>query len=292
MQLLAYIFFYGATWLLAVLPRWLFYFFSDCSAVVLYYLIRYRRKVAEDNLRYSFPELSPKARRKIARRFYRHLTDLIFESAFLMHASARRIARRCDFTNLDLLEAQYDKGKSVVIAAAHYNNWEFLTAVAPRIRHHMLSIYKPINNKRIERLINRSREKLGSETVTMKNTLRTVIKYEREGIPTLIGLITDQTPTGENHYMGEFLNQPTRVFRGIEHIAQRFDLPVFFCNMQRGKKRGYYVVTLEPITDAPNTHKPDWITAQHVQALERCIRANPPFWLWSHRRWKYTRNQI
>lgn len=283
-----YVLVYVFTWILSVLPQRLFYALSDVSAFLLCYVVRYRRGTVLGNLRRSFPEKSEAEVRRIAWGFYRHLSDLILEEAFLLHASAKRMMARCSYTNVELLTPYYEAGRSVVIAAAHYANWEFLTTAAPQIRHKMLSIYKPVNNKRLERLLTGSRERLGSETVLMKDTFRTVLRYEQQHVPTLIGLITDQTPWKGNHYWGRFLNQDTLVFRGIEHIAKRFNLPVFFCNMQR-VRRGHYQITLELITDDPCHTPDDWITAQHLAALERCIQANPAPWLWSHRRWKYSK---
>lgn len=290
MDRLAYVVVYALSWLVAVLPRWLFYFNSSVVAFFLYHVVRYRRAVVEENLKFSFPEKSERERRRIARRFYIHLSDLIHESAFMMHASARRILARCKYVGAAAFEAAYGRGKSVVVAAAHYNNWEFLTTAARASRLKMLSIYKPMHNKRIERLITHSRERLGSEAIPMHRVLRRVVKSEREGEPLLVGLISDQAPdSGGACYRGQFLNQNTLVYKGAEDIAKRFNLPVFFSDMRRGKRRGDYIVYLREITQTPRNTPDGWITAQHVALLEKSIRDEPAFWLWSHRRWKSTR---
>ncbi len=285
---LLYALVYGLTWLIAQLPRPLFYGLADLIALLLCHVLRYRRDVVRTNLERSFPGKTPGEIRRITWAFYRHLSDLFLEQAFLMHAPPRRIMARCQFTNLEALTPYYQQGKSVVIAAAHYGNWEFLTCVNPQMDHLMLSIFKPINNKRLERLMNACRERMGCITVPMRSTLRAVAKYAQEGTPTLVGLICDQTPSNPNQYWGEFLHQDTLVFSGIENIARKYDWPVFFCNMQQ-PRRGEYTVTLELITDTPNETPKDWVTEQHLRALERCIVARPELWLWSHRRWKHKR---
>lgn len=277
--------FYALTWLVAILPRRLQYILADLLAGLLYTVVRYRRKVVYTNLRNSFPEKSERAIAHIARSFYRHLADLIIESAFMMHASKKRLLARCTFDNIDLLRPYYQQGRSVVVAAAHYCNWEMLTCAQPHMRHLMLSIYKPISNKRIEHIMTRARERLGSATVPMQRTVRAVAQYVEERLPVLVGLISDQVPVGTNHYGGTFLHQSTLVFRGIEHIAKHFDLPVFYCKMTQ-PKRGHFLVHLELITDTPTQTPPDWITEQHLRALERSIQDAPQYWLWSHRRWK------
>lgn len=290
MERLTYILFYGLSWFVAVLPRGVMYFNSSVVAFLLYHVVRYRRDVVDENLRYSFPEKSERERKRIARRFYVHLSDLIHESAFMMHASPRRILARCDYVGIEAFEPEFEKGKSVVVAAAHYNNWEFLTTAARASRLKMLSIYKPMHNKRIEQLVIRSRERLGSEAIPMQRVLRRIVRGEREGEPLLIGLIGDQAPDhGASCYRGQFLNQDTLMYKGAEDIAKRFNLPVFFSDMRRGNRRGDYVVHVREITQNPRDTPDGWITAQHAAMLELAIREEPAFWLWSHRRWKTTR---
>ena len=133
LQYSVYLIFYGITYVVGVLPRWIFYGLADVLAFQLAYLFRYRRGVVLGNLRRSFPEREDGEIRRLAWRFYRHLADLLLESAFMMHASSKRIVRRCEFTNVEVMEPYYQQGRSVVIAAAHYCNWEFLTCAAPII---------------------------------------------------------------------------------------------------------------------------------------------------------------
>lgn len=288
LDILVYALFYGLTWTLAMLPRWVVYGISDVNAFLLRYVLRYRRSVVFDNLRRSFPEKHRREIRGIAWRFYRHLSDLLVESAFLMHASPQRMMRRFECKNLEILDKPFEEGRSVVVAASHYGNWEFHTLVACQIDHQMLAIYKAIKNKSVERLITRSRERMGSVVVEMRRTLRTVVEFERRGIPVLVGLISDQTPSNVYHYWGKFLNQETLVYRGVEQIAKRFDMPVYFGDARK-ERRGFYSLRLELITENPRETPDDWITAQHLAALERVIVEKPEYWLWSHRRWKRSR---
>ena len=287
-DVLLYWLFYALTGCIAILPRPLFYAKSDFLAFLLAHVIRYRRKVVHQNLANSFPELSEKERRHIARKFYLHLSDLILESFFLLHASPKRMMKRCTYTNNELLEPFFAQGRSVVIAAAHIANWEFLTTAAPLIKHHMLNVFKPVHNKRIERFLTRSRERLGGSAIPMQGILRAIVQYEKLHIPTLIGLISDQTPPPGNYPWLEFLHQDTMVYTGVEKIARQFNSPVFFCDMTR-VRRGYYSVTLRLITDTPNELPENAITSTYMQLLEDSIRRNPESWLWSHKRWKRKR---
>ena len=289
-DLIRYGLFYGFTWSIAVLPRPIFYGLSDIVAFVLGVVIRYRRQVVHTNLERSFPELPIKERRRIAMCFYKHLSDLILESFFLLHASPKRILKRCTYTNLEVLEPYYSQQRSVVIAAAHIANWEFLTSASAYIAHQQLNVYKPLHNKRLGRILTRSRERFGGTAVSMQNVLREIVRCQSAGIPFLIGLISDQTPPPDKHFWLEFLHQDTMVYSGVEKIARKFDLPVFFCNMHR-VKRGYYSVHLDLITTQPEAEPENAITIRYMKLLEEVIHKHPESWLWSHRRWKRQRPQ-
>ena len=53
------------------LPLWMLYRISDLLFLLVYFVVRYRRKVVRENLSRSFPDRSKQERRLIERRFYR-----------------------------------------------------------------------------------------------------------------------------------------------------------------------------------------------------------------------------
>lgn len=52
-------------------------------------------------------------------------------------------------------------------------------------------------------------------------------------------------------------------------------------------RRGYYEITILPVTENPVEETDYVITRKHLSLLENDIRQQPANWLWSHRRWKY-----
>lgn len=273
-------------------PRCVFYAFSDLLAFLLWGVVRYRRGVVRQNLARSFPEKSQRERARIAWAFYRHLADLFYEDLLLAFGPRRRVLQSLLPLNLEIFKPYVEAGKSVVVASNHYGNWEMLTLVPQHgTGLKMLSIYKTLHNRSMDAFMHRMRSRFGSVPVTSRGVLRAVVQAQREKTPVLVGLISDQTPPwGKGHYWGPFLNQDTKVYRGVEHMAQQFDLPVFFSRLRR-VKRGVYSVEVELITDTPRDCPPDYITQRHVALLEKLIQEAPPYWLWSHKRWKHKREE-
>jgi len=65
---------------LSMLPMWVLHRLSDILFVITYYIVGYRKKVVESNLKKALPEKSDKERKIIARGFYRNFCDVIIES--------------------------------------------------------------------------------------------------------------------------------------------------------------------------------------------------------------------
>jgi KDO2-lipid IV(A) lauroyltransferase len=272
-------------YLVSLLPFWFLYLVSDLLFVILYHLVRYRRKVVQENLRNSFPEKSEDERKQIERKYYKYMADLMVETIKSVSMSAKSVRCRMICTNPELMEHYFSQGKSILAAAGHYCNWEmaclsfgFLTD------NKRVIIYKPQSNVVFTDFFNKTRSRFGATMISMRQTLRKMIEYKNE--LTFTVLASDQTPTREDaKYFTTFLNQPTAVFLGIEKLTKVMNCVVIFYRIDL-VKRGYYTYTFVPLVEEPKNTAPYEITEAHVKYLETQIKEKPEYWLWSHRRWK------
>lgn len=289
MKRAGYYIFVAFNYVVTLLPLRVLYLFSDLIFLVLYHVIHYRRKVVETNLRNAFPEKSPDELRKIGRKFYRHLSDIMVETLKATHMSPKEIAGRFNARNRSLIDRFYSEGRDVVALSSHYNNWEWVSAMQMNTPHKVLTIYKPLKNKYFDRFLLKLRTKYGLTVTPMHKILRDLVKCRSENVRTLSGFIADQKPPpDDNAYWTTFMNQETGFYRGAEKVALKYDMAVVFMNIVK-VKRGYYNIEYEIITEHPNQESPDFITSRYVEMLEDVIRAKPEYWLWSHRRWKHKR---
>jgi Kdo2-lipid IVA lauroyltransferase/acyltransferase len=54
----------------------------------------------------------------------------------------------------------------------------------------------------------------------------------------------------------------------------------------RRVSRGYYEMTFQPLAAPEERLKPGELTERYARLVETQIRAAPPDWPWSHKRWK------
>ncbi|MDP4240970.1 MAG: lysophospholipid acyltransferase family protein [Bacteroidota bacterium] len=284
---------YAFIWLITWLPLRFLYLFSDICYPVVYYIARYRRDTVKTNLAKSFPDKTEKERRTLERRFYHYFCDLFIESIYEMHLSEKEIRRRVTYGNLDAILEQYAQGKSVMMMTAHYGNWEWPSALSLYLPEEfkLYGIYKRLRNQKFDALMFSLRSRFGGVPVEKKEILRFMLKLRNEGKSGNFWMISDQTPNGRYiHFWTRFLNQDTPTLTGTEQLARKFDYPVFYVEITR-TKRGYYHCEFIPISLEPGKTAEFEISGIYMQLLQKTIEAKPEYWLWSHRRWKHTRNQ-
>lgn len=269
-------------------PFWLVYLWADLFFLISYYLVGYRKKTVFRNLKNSFPEKSEKEIRQIAIGFYKHFSDLIFETMKSFQMTEPTLKKRIRYKNPEVLNDLYDQGKSVALLSGHYGNWEW-TASLPKILKHQLNvIYRPIQDETFDAYMKKVRSRFGMTMIPARISLRTMLGFEKSGQLVATYYLTDQTALKDTEYWMTFLNQETPVFPGPEKVASRFKQAVVFMDIQK-VSRGHYEVEFTKLFDDASQTTDYEITKSHVKFLEDIIRRKPEYWLWSHKRWKHTR---
>ena len=290
---------YGIWYGLSLLPLWLHYLFSDVMFVVVAYVMHYRRGVISRNMKTSYPDKSDKEIKKMMMQFYRHFCDVLVETVKYTSITDKNIMRRVKFTGAETVAEIVNSGQSVALLLGHYGNWEWMTSVErwiiPLITNNPAKgqIYHPLENEVMNRVVMKARNRMGSENVSKKETLRWILNSKREGRPSILGYIADQVPKWENiHHWLTFLNhKDTPVFTGVERIVRSQNQAAIYMDVKR-VGRGRYECDLQVITRAPSSMGEFELTDNYFHRFEQTINRAPQYWLWSHNRWKRTREEF
>ena len=286
---------FGLIYSLSLLPLRVLYVLSDMAYLLVYHVIRYRRKLVRKSLADSFPEKDAAERLHIEHGFYHWFCDYLCEEVKAFSISREELRRRLVYTNPELLE-HYLLGqhKSVVLYLGHYCNWDWVSGISVHMSEGFKAsqVYHVLENPVADKLMLYPRSRMGNENVPMQDVLRYLVKKRNAGQTTGIGMIADQAPFWNNigHWL-TFLNHPqTPVLTGAEKLARRFDMACLYLDM-RCLRRGYYEAEFKLITDRPGDEPEHSITEEYYRLLEASIRRQPHLWLWTHKRWKRTREE-
>lgn len=270
---------------ISVLPFPVLYRISDLLYYVLYYGIRYRKKVVQENIKNSFPKLTAKQHTAITKKYYRHLSDLVLESLKVFTISEKEIKKRMVIKNPEFILPYCKQKQSLILAGGHNNNWElFAVAIDAVIEHQAIGIYKPLQNSFFNHKMQKTRSKYGLKMIATK-AVKEEFEKEKDNLNvTIFGV--DQSPSlKSNCHVMTFLNQETRVAFGAEKYAKEYNYPVVYGKIDK-LKRGYYSFEFSNVIENPTETIHGEITETITRLIEKDIQAQPEYWLWSHKRWK------
>ena len=292
MKNLTYYLSFALWFIISLLPLWVFYRLSDGLYYLVYHVVRYRRRVVYANLRSSFPEKSEAEIERIAKDFYSFFCDYIVETIKFFSMGEKNIRKRMKFEGLDQVKKDFANGRSASVYLGHYCNWEWISSLGLHLDEQCGQIYHPLENATLDRLFLYMRGRFKAQSIKMDDTFLTILKWKKEGRKNIVGYIADQVPGYNNiHYWADFLHHDTPVFTGAERISKIMDTAVYYIDVER-PRRGYFVTRFIKIADSLNEHPVFFATEQYFRLLEKNIHRAPQYWLWSHKRWKRTREEF
>lgn len=283
----------GMLGLIARLPFGALYALSDVIFVLLYHVAHYRRRVAYNNIRASFPEMTDEECGRVCRQFFRNFADYFVETVKLGHVSDEQIKERFEVVGIEHVDSLFAQGRSIAMYFGHCFNWEWGTSITlwsrfkPSDKIVYAQVYRPLDNAWFNRYFLKLRSRFGSVSYEKKLVLRDLLRLRRDGKQTIVGFMSDQKPShGDVVHVVRFLNHPTAIITGTETLARRLDMAALYWDVEK-PSRGHYRFIVRPLAEHPDQLPPFALTDAYARNLEQTIRRTPALWLWTHKRWKH-----
>ena len=165
---------YAAAWavlkFLGWLPRTAARWVAARLAALLFRLQPAWRRVALFNLQLAFPDWTKPEREEVVRAMVRNLGWLAAEFAHLPQYTRENIERVIVLDGFENFAAAERQGKGVLFLTGHMGAWE-LSPFAHAIYHRpMHFVVRPINNGRVDALVNRYRSLSGNSPIEKKQS--------------------------------------------------------------------------------------------------------------------------
>lgn len=264
------------------------YLLSDIAYPIMYYIIRYRRRLVRENLKCSFPEKSEKEIICIEKAFYHNLCDIFIEAFKCLNISDEEMRKRVEIVNYELPERIASEGKNVFMLLGHCGCWEWAQEVCTRYKNPRKNceIYKQISNQYFASLMHEIRSRWNTEQIEMRQTVRTLLQWHKEGEPFLCGFIQDQRPDIKAKDNLTFLNHKTPFVPGAEEISKKMNAELVYLDVEKTHRGHYQLTFCEMNVPQDLQEHPYPFTKQFFRLLEITIQRQPELWLWSHNRWR------
>jgi KDO2-lipid IV(A) lauroyltransferase len=152
-----------------------------------------------------------------------------------------------------------------------------------------MALFTPLKNEFWNEKVTWSRSKYGLDMLPLDDVLYRLKEQKYRHYAVIFG--SDQAPRSSQLVrFTTFLNQETAVAYGAERMARDFNIPIIEGTINK-VKRGYYQVEFTLVSDDHSKFKKGEITEIFTRHLESAIRKAPEYWLWSHKRWKRSRDE-
>ncbi len=254
--------------------------------LIAYRLARELRRTGEINLKLAFPEKTAEERRQLLKGCFESLGRVL--GMFSHFADpVESIMSVVEPIAAERLQAA-KKGRGVIFCTAHLGAWELTSFAVAHLGYPMTVIVRPIDNPRIEQMVDRYRTNAGNTTLDKFSAARSMIKILRKG--EFLGLLSDLNALDEEAIFVDFFGVPASTNFLTAKLALRMDVPIIavFAPWDKTRKKFLLDVT-EPIeVEHSGDEEADVrkLTTRLTLRVEEQIRRHPDQWLWIHKRWK------
>jgi len=254
-------------------------------------VLRIRRGVVEENLRFAFPDLSEARRRQIIGEMWEHLFLLALEVAHAPRKIHETNWRRFVRVNgvADLMRSLLSD-RPTVIVTAHFGNFEIGGFMLGLLGFPTFTVARNLDNPFLDRFINRFRGATGQHIIAKNGGFDDIQAVLSHG--GTMSFLADQYAGPKGCWI-EFFGRPASAHKAIGLLSLEHDAPTAVCGCRRlGRPMGFEMQVLG-IADPRETDSGiggvKELTQWYSHRMETMIRTAPSQYWWIHRRWKDTR---
>jgi KDO2-lipid IV(A) lauroyltransferase len=255
--------------------------------LIAYLLASELRRTGEINLKLAFPEKTSEERRQLLRGCFESLGRAL--GAFSHFAdppdSILSVLEPSGIEHLDQVKAS---GRGAILFTAHLGAWELTSYGLSLLGHPISFLVRPIDNPRIEEMVDRYRTRTGNTTLNKFSAARSMVKTLRSG--EFLGLLIDLNALEDEAIFVDFFGVPASTNFMTAKLALRSEAPIIPVFAPWDKTQQKFLLQVnEPIEFARSGNEEADVrelTTRLTQHFEEQIRRYPDQWLWIHKRWK------
>jgi len=253
----------------------------------LYALLPRLRRTAETNLRIAFPVWNEAQRKAAIRGMLRNLGWMAAEFARFPKYTKQNIEQVIVLDGHENFLTGQRRGKGVLYLTGHIGAWELSSFAHALYGYPLHYLARPIENRRINALVNRYRCLSGNRPIFKNESARVTLKVLKEA--GTIGILADQNTMPQEAVFVDFFGKAASTTTGIARLALHTEAAVVPGYAVWDEQLGKYRLRFEPAVELTRTGDPERDilenTWKFTKVLEEIIRKYPEQWVWIHGRW-------
>lgn len=241
-------------------------------------------RVAQRNLELAYPEMPPAERTRLHRAILRTTTRQAFETLrFWTQPHARNLRHIRERHGVERYEQVLAEGRSVIIAAPHYGNWELLNQWLAS-RGPYAFVYRVPESPVGDAFLQRAR---GAANITQVRAegaaVRQLWKRLKDG--GVIAILPDQQPKAGDGEFAPFFGVQALTMTLLSRLAERTDAQVLFAWCERLGDGPDFALHFEPAPTAIADADPVVAVTALNAGVEKIARRDPAQYQWTYKRY-------
>ena len=241
------------------------------------------RKLIKENILRAFPAINTNDLNKIRTNMWGNYGRILSEYVFLKDFRKSESKHKLEIIGQDILDKIKKEGKPVIFISGHFNNFELMAMHIEKSNINLAVIYRPLNNKFLNFIMERIRKKYICKNQIKKGSsgVRELLRLYKKGYS--IALMIDQRVS--QGIKSKFFDEEAFTTTIPAQFIKKFNCKVVPISIERLNGVNFNIKVEKPMefSKNPSTEK---ITRDLNIWLERMILKNPGEWIWSHDRWK------
>ena len=241
------------------------------------------KKVIIDNIKNFKSEIKEDEINHIVKEMWGNYGRILAEYVYISEFRKRKLDNYLKIEGLNNLKKIKSSGRPTVFISGHFNNFELMAMVIEREGIDLSAVYRPLNNKFLNVLMEYLRRNYICKNQIKKGLkgVREALKYFKSG-KSLAIMIDQRVSEGINcKLFGK--NALTTTIPA--QFVKKFDCVIQPVYIQRNNGIHFEVLFDEQLSFDKNESIEN-ITGKLNNWLEQKITKNPAQWIWSHNRWK------
>jgi KDO2-lipid IV(A) lauroyltransferase len=241
------------------------------------------KNLIKSNILKALPNINQNEIEMISKKMWGNYGRILAEYVFIKDFRGPKFNNKIKVNGQDILERIKKNNEPVIFVSGHFNNFELMSLHIEKSDISLAVIYRPLNNKFLNFIMERVRKKYICKNQIKKGisgTKKLLTFFKKK---TSIALMIDQRVS--QGIKSKFFKDECFTTTIPAQFVKKFKCKVVPIYIERTSDTNFELTIHEPIEySGDETIKS--ITAHLNGLLENMILKNPGQWIWSHNRWK------
>ena len=240
-------------------------------------------KLIRENIKKALPQLNNEEIKKINKQMWNNYGRIFSEYMFLKNFRYNLNQSNITIHGQEILDEIKKSNTPVIFVSGHFSNFELMAMQIEKSGIKLAAIYRPLNNKFLNTIMERIRKKYICKEQIKKGIsgVRDIVKFYKKNYST--ALMIDQR-VSEGIKVNFFKHKALTTTIPAQ-LVKKYKMPIVPVFIERFENIKFKITFQKPIYFSDNDSIEN-ITSKLNEVLEKMIISKPEQWIWSHNRWK------